>query len=143
MRNKGGKGEIYIGDMELGIEGEYTYLGQTVAFYKKMEKELQVRKQKAWKAYWSLRRVFKSKMSIPSEVRILELRVIPVLTYDAQLWNLTNLQYKKLQVTQRQMERSLVSITRKDRIRNREVRERNSDQGHTKKYRESKNKIWR
>ncbi len=66
-----------------------------------MEKEWQIKKQKAWKAYWLPRRVFKSKMCIPSKVTILKSCVIPVLTYGARSWNLTYQQYKKLQVTQR------------------------------------------
>lgn len=53
-----------------------------------MDKKLLIRKQKAWKTFCSLGQVFKSKMSIPSKIKILESYVISVLTYGAQfgLW---------------------------------------------------------
>ena len=40
-----------------------TYLGRHISFSRGMEKEIEVRKDKAWKSYWVLKRVFKEDMS--------------------------------------------------------------------------------
>ena len=69
---------------------EYKYLGQTLAFVNKSEKELKIRRANAWKAFWALRSVFKSNMKLKSKIRILNSAVTPVLTYGVQTWATTN-----------------------------------------------------
>ena len=112
------------GDQEIAIEGgrieqveEYVYLGQTISTKEGMEKEQKVRRAKAWKKFWTL-----SKMSIRSKIKILESCVIPVLSYGAETWALTKMQVDKLQKTQRSMERNILGIKIRDRVRNEEIR---------------------
>ena len=101
---------------------EYVYLGQTISVREGMEREMNVRRQKVWRKYWSLRRVFKGKMSVKSKVKILESCVIPVLCYGAETWALTKSQVSSLQKTQRAMERSLLGIKLRERKSNEEMR---------------------
>ena len=48
----------------------------------------------------------------------------PAMTYGAEKWTLTKHQEGKLAATQRSMERSLLNVTKGDRVRNEEIRER-------------------
>lgn len=118
-------------DSHLIIEGtnmekveDYTYLGRVISFNKGMDKEISARKEKAWKNYWSLKKIFKGDMRIQSKTKILERCVMPVLSYGAQTWALTSTQMEGLRKTQRAMERSLLNIKRSDRIKNTNIRER-------------------
>jgi len=62
----------------------YKYLGQTLSFTDKTGKELKIRRQNAWKAFWVKKQFWKSRMSIKSKIRVLESTIIPILTYGAQ-----------------------------------------------------------
>ena len=48
--------------------------------------------------------------------------ILPAMTYGAETWSLTKCQKEKLAVAQRSMERLMLNITRKDKIRNKVVR---------------------
>ena len=109
------------GGAEIERVHEYKYLGQTLSFENKLEKELEVRRANAWKAFWSLKSIFKSKMKLSSKIRILESAVIPVLTYGAQTWAATSKQTQKIQKTQNAMLRSILGLRLKDRVRIEEI----------------------
>ena len=47
---------------------------------------------------------------------IMDLVILPAMTYGAETWGLTKHQEKKLAVVQRNMERLLLNITKRDRI---------------------------
>ncbi len=117
-------GALYISNMVIGNVNEFTYLGQIMPFTDKMDKELQTRISKTWKGYWVLRQIFKSKMPIPLKTRILESCILPILLYSSQTWTLTEHQAVRLQITQRAMERSLLGINKKNKIKNEVIRQR-------------------
>ena len=50
--------------------------------------------------------------------------ILPTLTYDAETWALMKDQSRKLATSQRRMERSILNISLKDKIRNETIRER-------------------
>lgn len=54
---------------------------------------------------------------------VFESCVLPVLSYGCQTWSITKEQEKKIEIWQRSVERSLLNITRKDKINNRKLRE--------------------
>ena len=90
----------------------------------RVEKELQVRKNKAWGKFWQLKKIFKNKkLNLKMKIKILESCVLPVLSYGAQTWSLTKSQTIKLQNTQRAMERKILGIRLPDKVSNRAVRE--------------------
>ena len=104
---------------------EYKYLGRVMSFTDRLNKELRERREAAWKSFWSLKHIYKNKMiSNKTKVEILEACTIPVLTYGAQTWALTETQLNKLRTTQRAMERSILNVKRVERIRNVEIRNR-------------------
>lgn len=116
-------GEICIGGNKLEKVKEYVYLGQIMSFEEKMDKEINARKNQAWKAYWSLKRIFKSKMSLKAKMKIMVSCIVPVIVYGAQTWNLTQKQTNNLQSLQRRIIRSIMGIKRSERVRNEELME--------------------
>jgi len=54
--------------------------------------------------------------------RIIDTVIMPAMTYGAETWSLTNNQKQKLAVAQRSMERAMLNITWRDKIRNEVIR---------------------
>ena len=103
---------------------EYTYLGQIMAFNDRSNKILEVRIKKAWRNFWALKQFYKSKkLSVTAKTKILETCTIPALLYGAQTWTLTKRQIKKLQATQRRMERSILNLKLKDKVSIKKIRQ--------------------
>ena len=50
--------------------------------------------------------------------------ILPAMKYDAETWTLTKSQEIKLAVAQRSMERSMLNVTLRDKIRNEEIKKR-------------------
>jgi len=116
--------KFMVGNAKIVRVEEYTYLGQTVAFEYRTEKELKIRRIKAWGKFWSLNKISKNKkLGLKSKVKILDSCILPVLSYGSQTWSLTKVQTQKLQKTQRAMERKIMGIRLRDKISNRELRE--------------------
>lgn len=115
---------IEIGTETIKYVDEYIYLGQTISFHNSTHKEINRRVSQAWKAFWSLSFILMDKsQKIRTKSEILNSCILPVLTYGSQTWTLTQRQKTLLQVTQRKMERKILNISIKDRIRNAEIRQ--------------------
>ena len=99
LTNLEGIKPIVVNDKEIEIVSEYRYLGQIISFNNKMEKEIKIRRANAWKAFWALKFILKSKMKLKTKIRILESAVTPVLTYGGQTWSTTKKQLGKIQKT--------------------------------------------
>ena len=89
-----------------------------------MHRTKQRRSILAWAAFGRLRDILKSDIPISLKRKAFNQCVLPVLTYGAETLTLTKLSMRKLQVTQRRMERSMLDLTLRDRIRNEEIRRR-------------------
>ena len=90
-----------------------------------MTKEIDKRITLGWKKYWSLKEVMKNNdFSMSLKRRVFESCVLPSITYGCETWVLTKAHIQKLQVCQRAMERSMLGIKIKDKIRNTIIRER-------------------
>jgi hypothetical protein len=114
--------KIYVKGKEVKTVAEATYLGQQISFGDRMDKEISSRMSKGWRNYWSLKQIYKSKIPIKAKVKILKSCTFPAMTYGAQTWALTNAQLEKLRRTQLAMERSIIDVKRRDRVRNALVR---------------------
>lgn len=112
------KAKLLLDGTELEKVEEYSYLGQTISTNNKFNAEINKRIKNGWKSFWALKYVFKSKMKLPTKIKILDSCVIPSLTYGAQTWALTKTQRHRLQVTQNRMLRSILNVKTKDKIRN-------------------------
>ncbi len=71
--------------------------------------------------YRSLKNIFKGKFSLKMKKKIFKSNIQSVLTYGAQTWTTTARQRSSLTSTQMSMQRSMLGIKRKDRIRNEEI----------------------
>ncbi len=54
--------------------------------------------------------------------KLIDVCILPILTYGAQTWSLTENQKSKLKICQRAMERSILGIKLSDRVRNSDIR---------------------
>ena len=70
---------------------------------------------------WALKRISKGNMRVESKIKIWEMGMLPVLSYEVQAWVLTKAQVEKLRATQRAMERSILRVKRVDRIPNSKI----------------------
>ena len=64
------------------------------------------------------------RMGMRLKAKVYRLVVRPVLTYGAECWALNKRDEKRLEVTEINMLRRMLGVTRRDRLRNEEVRER-------------------
>lgn len=116
----------------LNIEGqsveyvqEFVYLGQSISFENRQSKEISRRIQNAWRAFWKLKQYLLTKdITIKAKKRLFEMCIMPILTYGSQTWSLTKAQSENLRVAQRAMERRILGISLKDKVRNEEIRRR-------------------
>nr|XP_049696607.1 uncharacterized protein LOC126054557 [Helicoverpa armigera] len=118
------KRRVEVDGQALHYVDEYIYLGQIVSFDNRQEKEIDRRIENAWKSYWSMKQHMKGDLPLSLKPKLVDMCILPVLTYGAQTWSLTECQKSKLKVCQRAMERSLLGIKRTDRIRNTVIRSR-------------------
>lgn len=121
MSNKKG-GEITFGKHTLEKQENFTYLGQIISFRNKMNKELEERRNRAWRGYWALRPIFKGKLRRQTKIRMLESCIYPILLYGAQTWTTTKREAKKLLSTQNSMLRSILKIRQSEKINANHIR---------------------
>eukprot|EP00795_Rhopilema_esculentum_P010854 gene10854-19671_t len=90
-----------------------------------MGKEIDERVTSAWKRFGQYSTFLRDqRMPMCLKRKIMNTVILPSMTYGAETWSLTNRQREKLAVTQRSMERSMLGVTRRDKIRNEDLRSR-------------------
>ena len=110
--------KINHGQTEIKYANEYIYLGQLLSTEDTMQKEIDRRITSSWKRFWSLSEVFKDKdMPIKEKRRVFNTCVLPCLSYGCQTWALNDKQIKKIKVCQNGMERSVIGVKRKDKVK--------------------------
>lgn len=107
---------LQINNTEIEYVQDYKYLGQTVSFTNRTNYEIKTRISNAWKRFWSLKILLKGKMGLRSKMKIFNSSVVPVLTYGAQSWALTQKQLKRVQTTYYSMLRSILGVKLRDKI---------------------------
>ena len=117
--------QVKIENTPIQYCNKYIYLGQTISLKEKRETELQRRISLAWGKFWSLKFILlEEKISSRLRLETLQTCIIPVLLYGSQTWTNTKKQSRMIQVCQRKMERRILDIRPKDKIRNEELRRR-------------------
>lgn len=104
---------------------EYVYLGHTLKLGKENQTaELRRRITLSWAAFRKLSYILKSKtVPINLKRKVYEACVLPVTTYGLETVTMTKKSAEQLRVTQRSMERAMLGISLRDRIRNEVIRE--------------------
>jgi hypothetical protein len=114
--------EVVVNRAKFEVVEDYIYLGQITSFVKSQEKQVEARISSAWKAYWSLKKFFKSQLPLYHKKRLFDACVLPVFTYGCQTWSMNDDVKEKLSVAQRSMERSMMNVRRKDKVKNEKIR---------------------
>jgi hypothetical protein len=102
---------------------KYVYLGRTLQLGRNdFEDDANRRIQLGWAAFGKLSRVFSSSIPQSQKTKVFNQCVLPVMTYGAETWTLTARLVHKFKVAQRGIERALLGVSLRDRIRNQEIR---------------------
>ena len=106
---------IRINNRDIEQVDEYVYLGQNFTLlHKSQDKEIQHRLKAGWSAFSKHKDIYKGNLPMCLKRKVFNACVIPSITYGAETWTLTTAMMTKLQSTQRRMERSMLSISLKD-----------------------------
>ncbi|KAJ8704650.1 hypothetical protein PYW07_011838 [Mythimna separata] len=115
--------DIINNGQKLEYVEEYVYLGQIISPSDQMSKEIDKRIATGWKKYWALKEVMKSKeMSIKIKKKTFDTCILPCITYGCETWALTKHHRDKLERCQKGMERSMLNLKLKDRVRSADIR---------------------
>ena len=113
---------LMIDGEQLKEVSEYKYSRRLVTYDNEISKEIAQRITSGWKRFGDYSQFLKDrKIPICLKRKIMDTVILPAMTYGAEIWTLTNHQ-EKLAVAQCSMERSLLNITKRDRIRNEVIR---------------------
>lgn len=123
MTNSSKTQKITVNMQEIEYVEEYIYLGQLISPTKTMHKEIDRRIANTWKRYWSLSEVMKDKgMPIKAKRKVYNMCILPCLTYGCQTWALTEIMTNKINVCQNSIERSVIGVKRKEKVRLTEIK---------------------
>ena len=104
---------------------EFKYLGAMLCEGGESSRDVQERVKAGWRKWGEVSAVMNDKrMGMRLKAKVYRLVVQPVLTYGAECWALNKRDEKRLEVTEMNMLRRMLGVTRRDKLRNEEVRER-------------------
>ncbi|CAG9136621.1 unnamed protein product [Plutella xylostella] len=116
---------VTVGGVTIEVVDQYPYLGQVIRLGKSnFDKEVARRIQLGWAAFGKLRHIFTKNIPQCLKTKVFNQCVLPVMTYGAETWCFTKGLIHKLRVAQRAMERAMLGVSLRDRIRNEEIRRR-------------------
>ena len=94
---------------------DFVYLGSWI---EGTERDIKVRKGKAWAALHRLKDIWKSKLSKSLKIRLFIAACESVLLYGSETWTLTKAQEKRLDGTYTKMLRMVLDVSWKDKVSN-------------------------
>ncbi|XP_072051533.1 uncharacterized protein [Amphiura filiformis] len=119
----------------------YKYLGQTVKLEDNTREEVLIRIKAGWSCFGRYKDILcDKKLSMILRKRVFNQCVLPTMTYGCETWTTTKYLEQKLITTQRAMERRMLNITIRDKIRNTYIRNKTKVKDILEKIKEAK---WR
>ena len=120
------------GHLDIRLNGEplekvdsFKYLGSVIAADGKVETEVKVRVNEAGRVHGGLRKILKSRsLHMKVKRKLYEGIVVPTALYGAETWSMGTAEKRRLNVLEMRCLRSMCGVTRRDRIRNEEIRRR-------------------
>ena len=101
----------------------YKYLGQTVKMADNTRDEILIRIKAGWSCFGRFREILcDKKIPIVHRRRVFNQCVLPTMTYGCETWTTTKFLEQKLTTAQRAMERQMLGVTIRDKIRNTVIR---------------------
>ncbi|CAK1589840.1 unnamed protein product [Parnassius mnemosyne] len=112
---------VVVGSTKLEVVDEYVYLGQIVRLGKSnFDREVNRQIQFGWAAFGKLRHIFSSGIPQNLKMKLYEC-VLPVMTYGSETWSFTAGRMRKLKAAQRAMERAMLGVSLRDKLRNEDI----------------------
>lgn len=124
LMSNGIRERIVLNNQEIEYVDEYIYLGQLIAIENRQDKEINNRITRGWNQFWKHKSILESNLTQTTRAFLFDAAVLPVLTYGSQTWNFSVRSTNKLQIAQRGMERSILKVSRRQKIRNSTIRKR-------------------
>lgn len=118
--------QIFVDNVIIQAVEEYNYLGHIIKLGKdNRESEIKRRVQLSWAAFGKMSHILRDN-TIPINLKrkVYDTCILPVSTYGLETVALTQINAKKLRIMQRGMERSMLGISLRDKIKNEEIRRR-------------------
>ena len=118
--------------LNVTLEGEqleevdcFKYLGSSISVDGKIEGEVKARVNEVAKVQGGLKEILKSKtLKMDAKRRLYEGIAVPTALYGAETWNMSVKDRRRLNVVEMRCLRNMCGVTRRDRIRNEEIRRR-------------------
>ncbi len=107
---------------------------QILYFESEREKEIKERILEGWKNFWSLKNIYEGKIETETKTRVWKSCNESVLTYGARVWSFTKSNIKRIQATQRAMERSMLGKKKEEKNTKPSNQKGNQMQGHRVLY---------
>jgi hypothetical protein len=118
--------KISINNKNIEVVNDYVYLGHKIKLGKENQTaELSRRIGLSWAAFGKLQHILKNKeVPISLKTKVYDTCILPVTTYGLETMSLTAKSQQKLKCVQRAMERQMLGVSIRDKIRNEEIRRR-------------------
>ena len=117
--------DVYLEGVKLEQVDQYKYLGVLLDKTGDQEAEINVRIENTLKLYFAMNKSFINKKEISRKTKINVFKAVyrPVLTYACESWILSKRQKSKIQATEMKYLRRTIGVTRRNRIKNTQIRE--------------------
>ena len=132
---------IVVENDEIERVDSYKYLGQTVKMEDNTREEVLIRIKAGWSCFGRYKDILcDKKLPLILRRRVFNMCVLPTMTYGCETWTTTKYLEQKLRTAQHAMERRMLNITLRDKVRNSEIRNKTKVKDIIEKIKEAK---WR
>lgn len=116
---------IFIENTKLKQVKDFTYLGSIFSENCKINNEIQHRCNKAFQVIGQMSPILNCKhVTLTTKRALFNTIFLPTLCYQCQTWTMTSHDRRKITTTEMKCLRRILGVTRRDRIRNEEIRKR-------------------
>ena len=121
--------DIHAAGADLELVRDFCYLGSYISDNGSCENDVKVRIGKAAAVFGKMKKIWRNnKISLKIKTRLYESIILSILLYSAEAWPLTATLTKRLDAAQHRWQRSILGVSWKERVTNKEVRERTGQQ---------------
>ena len=125
MLNYPNQDTVCIETEEIEKVEKYKYLGQTTYLRETTKEEIKCRIRAGWSCFGRNREVFlDDEMPMSLRRQVFDQCVLPSMTYGCQTWSLTKEMGQRLRTAQRTMERKMLKLKVKDKVKCADIRKR-------------------
>jgi hypothetical protein len=114
---------IIIGHTEIERVDNYVYLGQNITAEHNIRMEITRRNRAGWNSFKSIKTILIATTDKSLRSQLFNSTVLPAMSYGSKTWSLTKADETRLAVAERAMERRMLKISIRDKIKNETIRE--------------------